>query len=76
MSIEEQEQAFYDGKSKRFDDPKHSLVERRFLLFGETEQGRRLVVAFTVREGRVRPISARPMNREEVSIYEETVTSA
>jgi|SRR5579859_1270036 len=76
ISIEEQEEAFYDVRSKRFDDPKHSVNERRFLLFGETKQGKRLVVAFTIREGRIRPISARPMNRKEAIIYEEAIKFA
>jgi len=76
ISIDEQEEAFYDIKSKRFDDLKHSIDERRFLLFGKTKQGKKLVVAFTIREGRIRPISARQMNRKEAIIYEETITSA
>jgi len=45
-------------------------------MLGETKKRRKLIVAFTIRNGKIRPISARQMNRKEVSIYEETVKSA
>ncbi len=76
VSVEEQEEVFYDVKSKRIDDHKHSIIERRFFMLGETKKRRKLIVAFTIRNGKIRPISARQMNRKEVSIYEETVKSA
>ena len=74
VSVEEQEEVFYDVKSKRIDDHKHSIIERRFFMLGETKK--KLIVAFTIRNGKIRPISARQMNRKEVSIYEETIKSA
>lgn len=50
---------------------KHSQIEQRLLLFGETRKERKIIIAFTIREGKIRCISARPMNRKEVPIYEE-----
>lgn len=44
-------------------------TEPRFGLLGETRQGRLLFLAFTVRNERIRVISARPMNRKERNFY-------
>jgi len=53
-------------------DTRHSDVEHRYVALGVTNEGRRLFVSFTVRQGRVRIISARPMSRKERAIHEET----
>jgi uncharacterized protein len=45
--------------------------ENRWILFGETLKGRRLALIFTVRDGLIRPISCRPVRKEEGKIYEE-----
>lgn len=71
VSLKEQEQAFFDKNKRAFKDKKHSQTEQRLLLFGKTRKGRRLIIAFTIRGGKIRCISARPMNRKEVPIYEE-----
>lgn len=52
-------------------DSRHSQTERRYYGLGQTAAGRRLFVVFTVRGDRVRVISARPMSRNERSIYEQ-----
>jgi uncharacterized DUF497 family protein len=68
----EAEETFYDSEAKRYDDQKHSSpVEKRYLLFGQTKQKRKLVIVFTIRESKIRVVSARPMNRKEVPIYEK-----
>ena len=71
VSRKEQEQAFFDKNKRAFRDTKHSQVEERFLLFAKTGKKRLLIIAFTKREDKIRCISARPMNRKEVPIYEE-----
>jgi uncharacterized DUF497 family protein len=71
VSVKEQEQAFFDKHKKAFKDTEHSQAEERFILFGKTKKGRRLIVAFTLRNEKIRCISARPMNRKEVPIYEK-----
>lgn len=48
----------------------HSNVESRYFALGQTNRGRRLFVAFTIRENLVRPISARDMNARERKAYE------
>lgn len=51
-------------------DLPHSAQEPRYLALGQTRTGRRLFVSFTIREGRVRIISARDMSRGERRQYE------
>lgn len=52
-------------------DKKHSKKEPRFQALGQTDNGRFLFVSFTIRNGKVRIISARDMDREEESVYEK-----
>ena len=47
--------------------------EERFILYGETDKGRRLFLVYTVRDSKIRVISARDMSRKERKRYEETV---
>jgi uncharacterized protein len=45
--------------------------EERLCLVAPTDRGRLISVVFTLREGRVRPISSRPASRKERKLYEE-----
>jgi uncharacterized DUF497 family protein len=45
--------------------------EPRWLLLGETHTGRRLALIFTGRGDQLRPISCRPMRRNERKLYDE-----
>ncbi len=47
------------------------VAEERLCLVGPSSDGRMLSVVFTLREGRVRPISARSASRKERRLYEE-----
>ena len=67
----ESEQVFFNEAVLVLDDPKHSLVEKRWAAFGRTDAGRLLVVIFTKRGNLLRVISARDMNRKEMKYYEE-----
>ena len=49
------------------------VPEQRLGLVGPTISGRLLQVVFTLREGRVRVISARPAHKNERKQYEETL---
>ena len=69
VSVKEQEQAFFDKHKRAFEDAEHSHIEERFILFGKTNKRRKLIIAFTIRDEKIRCISARPMNRKEVPIY-------
>jgi len=67
----ESEQIFFNKPLLVLDDPKHSLVEKRWAGFGRTDAGRLLAVVFTRRGEQIRVISARDMNRKEKKFYEE-----
>jgi uncharacterized DUF497 family protein len=53
-------------------DPAPSQKETRYYVLGHTLAGRRLFIAFTIREDEIRVISARDMNKKERNIYEQT----
>jgi len=52
-------------------DEKHSIEENRFLIVGESEGKRLLIVSYTERENRVRVISARELTPKERKDYEQ-----
>lgn len=64
------EQIFFNEPLVILEDPKHSVSENRFAAFSHTDAGRRLVVVYTMRSGRVRVISARDMSKKERKFYE------
>lgn len=80
VSIEEQEEAFLIKEKIVAEDKKHSQQEKRFLLYSKTNRGRRLIIAFTIRtidkQQKIRPISARTMNRKEAKLYEKALKVA
>ena len=48
-----------------------AVDEERLCLVGPTDSGRMLSVVFTLRDGRVRPISGRTASKKERGLYEE-----
>ena len=53
-----------------FYDPKHSIQEHRFLIVGESNQQRLLIVSYTERDDKIRIISARELTAQERKNYE------
>src|SRR5262245_15717694 len=47
------------------------VPEERLCVVGPSWEGRMISVVFTIRDGRVRPISARDASRKERKLYEE-----
>ena len=70
VTPQEAEQAFFNRPLIVADDVKHSRQEKRYLILGQTDEDRPLFIAFTLRKGRIRVISARDMNRKERKVYE------
>jgi uncharacterized protein len=66
------EQIFFNEPLIILDDPKHSLSEKRWAAFGQTDAFRLLTIIFTKREKLLRVISARDMNRKEKKFYEKS----
>ena len=63
--------AFADPLSLTIPDPDHSVGEERFVLIGQSERRRLVVVAHVERGDLIRLISARPATRRERKTYEE-----
>ena len=70
VSFDEASSVFDDPLFLTFADPDHSLQEQRFIIMGESIQGRLLVVSYVDRAGATRLISARPVTRKERKAYE------
>ena len=71
VAFQEAATVFGDPLAITFDDPDHSIGERRFLTFGVARTARFLIVCHTEDPGVTRIISARQMNKRERKIYEE-----
>jgi len=62
---------FADPLGHIADDPRHSEGEERFVLLGQSDRHRLLVVMFTERGEVIHLISARRATRRERREYEE-----
>lgn len=66
----EGEEAFFNKPTIFLKDPKHSTKkERRYGVLGQTNEGRKLAIYFTVRNKKIRVISSRDMNKKDRTIY-------
>jgi len=71
VTWEETENIFSNEPITIKDDDTHSTIEKRYNALGNTQKGRQLFVVFTLRDNKVRVISARDLSRKERSMYEE-----
>jgi uncharacterized DUF497 family protein len=71
VSFDEAKTVFDDPLYVDFYDPDHSYDEHRFLVVGESRQGRLLIVSYSERGDAVRLISAREVTLAERKAYEE-----
>ena len=73
VSQAEVEQVFLNSPLLSAADLKHSQQESRLHALGRTDRDRWLHITFTERGNGelIRPISARPMNRKERTVYEQ-----
>jgi uncharacterized DUF497 family protein len=65
------EEVFFNLPLLLQSDATHSQKESRYYVLGHTIAGRRLFIAFTVRDDKIRVISARDMSKKERKIYEQ-----
>jgi uncharacterized DUF497 family protein len=70
VTPEEAEDIFFHDPFVVRSDASHSRSEKRYLALGQTAQGRRLFVAFTIRRKLIRVISLRDMSKREIEEYE------
>jgi hypothetical protein len=73
VSLDDAKTVFDDDLFLVFADPDHSMEEKRFIIMGQSKQGRLLVVAYTQRSDTIRIISAREATRREREIYAEEI---
>jgi uncharacterized protein len=71
ISFDEAKTVFEDLLYVDFYDPDHSEDEDRYLIVGESSQGRLLIVAYTERGSKIRLISARETTKAERNLYAE-----
>jgi uncharacterized DUF497 family protein len=74
VTFEEAATVFRDPLGGIVDDPRHSQGEERFVLLGQSDRRRLLVVMFTERGEAIHLISARKATRRERREYEEGKT--
>jgi uncharacterized DUF497 family protein len=67
--LEEAEDVFFNEPVVIRSDVGHSTKEKRYYALGQTGDGRRLFVAFTVRRFLLRVVSVRGMNQREMDAY-------
>ena len=72
VSALEAESVFFDSRLKIFDDIRHSTKkEKRWICFGKSGYRQVLMIAFTIRDKKIRIISARGASKGERKIYEQ-----
>jgi len=71
VSFDEAKTVFDDPLYVDFYDPDHSHKEHRYLIVGESQQGRLLIVSYTESGDATRLISAREVTSKERKAYEE-----
>lgn len=71
ISSKEGEEVFFNKPLIINFDKKHSKKEKRFQVLGKTNKERKLFISFTLRNKKIRMISARDQSRKERRIYEK-----
>jgi uncharacterized protein len=73
-------ESLFHGPLAMFPDPEHSETEERFKAIGRADDGRGVLIVFTLRRQEedifIRPVSARYMHRKEVEYYEKEIAKA
>ncbi len=71
VSFEEAKTVFDDPLYVDFYDPDHSYDEHRYIIIGQSGQGRLMIVSYAERGGTLRLISSREVTPAERKAYEE-----
>jgi hypothetical protein len=71
VSFEDAQTVFFDENAIEFDDPDHSIQEKRFILLGLSQSLKVLVVCHCYRsdESKIRIVSARKATKKEQGVY-------
>lgn len=71
VAFDEAQAVFEDPLFVDYYDSDHSTDEHRYLIVGESQQGRLLIVSYTEHDEVTRLISAREVTPKERNFYEE-----
>lgn len=71
IANKEAEEVFDNEFKFVFEDKKHSETEKRYGIFGQSKNGKLLSIVFTIRNNRIRIITARNMSKKERRSYEK-----
>ncbi len=71
IHYKEAEQAFFNSPLIIKDDKKHSSNEARYHCLGMSDEKKLLFISFTIRNNKIRIISARPQHKKEKIQYEK-----
>ena len=71
MFWESEEIFFNEPLLVQFDKEHSGPLESRYYALGKTDFERLLFVVFTIRDNKIRVISARPMSQKERNIYQK-----
>ena len=69
VDYKEAEEMFFNKPLLIDEDLRHSSKEKRFEGLGQTNKGRELFIAFTIRDNKIRIISARDQDNKERKKY-------
>jgi hypothetical protein len=65
------EEVFFNNPFVVRRDEPHSAEEDRYFVLGKTDRERRLFIVFTIRNNKIRIVSARNMSKKERKVYEQ-----
>ncbi len=71
VANQESEEVFFNEPLIVNEDLRHSQVEKRLFCLGKTNKDRKLFINFTLRNNKIRIISARNMSKKEREVYEK-----
>jgi len=71
VDFRECEEVFFNQPLLIHEDAKHSSQKKRFYVLGRSDIGRPLFLVFTIRNNKIRVISARDQSKMERKIYEQ-----
>ena len=71
VDFRECEEVFFNQPLLISEDVKHSIQEERYYALGRSDTNRMLFLVFTVRNNKIRVISARDQSKKERMIYEQ-----
>ncbi len=72
VAFDEAKTVFDDPLYADFYDPDHSDDEHRYIIIGQSERGRLLLVSYTETVDTIRIISSREVTRSEREAYEKS----